>query len=173
MTEQELIDLALVSKELMRLAGAIDKVIDKVKELAERIKTLEENQEKLKDAADKAFYAANKLNHRVSHLQCLEPDTDPECPAALSEPAEYRESLHSVSHSHECSSASDLEEYSAVTSAAVGAATKAAIEVVRKHRSQAPVEVSWLGWTVKAPLFKFGLLTIIATAFWVLIRKLH
>jgi chromosome segregation ATPase len=164
MTEQELIDLALVSKELMRLAGAIDKVIDKVKELAERIKTLEENQERLKDAADKAFYAANKLNHRVSHLQCLEPDTDPECPAALSEPAEYRESLHSVS---------DLEEYSAVTSAAVGAATKAAIEVVRKHRSQAPVEVSWLGWTVKAPLFKFGLLTIIATAFWVLIRKLH
>ena len=174
MNTKELFDLGQVSRELMRLAKAVEinnerltELQDQVKELRERIETLEENQVKLKDAADKAFYAATKLNNTVRHLQCLEPDTSPDCPEAINEPP---------AHHHTLQSFSDVEEDTITRnaiSAAVGAATRVAIDVVKAHKTQRPVEVSWLGWTIKAPVVVFGALVIIGTLRYTLFRGMR
>ena len=156
MNNKELLDLAQVNRELMRLAVAVESN-------NQRVSTLETNQQLLKEAADRAFHAANKLNNTVRHLQCLEPDTEPDCPEALNEPPAHRQSLQSVS---------DIDEYSAVTSAAVGAATRAAIDVVRKHRSQAPVQVEWLGWKIKAPLLAFIILITLGSIAWSIFHRI-
>jgi chromosome segregation ATPase len=172
MNSKELFDLDKVGRELMRLAAALEanneelrNVKAELSELKERTRSLEENQAKLKDAAHKAFNAASKLNETVRHLQCLEPDTDPDCPTALSDPPAHRQSLQSIS---------DIEEYSSVTAAAVGAATKAAIDVVKAHRSQRPpVEVTGFGWTVKAPFFTFAILLVVGTIIYTIFHRIQ
>ena len=115
MTYDELVDLGMV-------LAAVRGLTDEVKALRGEVKLL-------RTATDTAFGEAQRVNKLVHKLACMEPDTDPECPVALSDAPPRRDTL------------SDLDEYSSVTAAAVQAATRAAIDEVRRHRSTRPLAI--------------------------------
>jgi hypothetical protein len=171
MTDSELVGqlLAAVARLELNLKGLREEIQEQKTDSCERLASVEHRLSKLeanfsliKDAADKAFHEASRVNRLVHRLSCMEEDTNPDClPIRDTERAPHRESLHSVN---------DLEEYSSVTAAAVQAATKAAIDAVKKSRSNFPIQFSTPGgWAIKLSLVGAGLIGF-AFAGWEMIK---